>query len=1142
VETIGRTPILGGDYRALYLRTPGCGATDLLSNLVADADFLYWISAGQNGLVRLSRNANTIDTPQRVATDPVVGPGYLTQWNNQLFFLNYTSGTLFRVDKTNGLATPIMPFVCGNSCKKAVVTTDYYYISSNFGLWRYRTDNLQGTQIESFVRDFYATDYTIWFSNGRDIFLHENILDTERSIYHSATAGAQTYDLMLAGNFILFFERRNAGCQPFPCYHDHLLRVAWDGSGPVSGDELTSFDNGTLPVFPNTGLSTAGVFVFFAMQGGLWRVPIDAAALPKQNLILQRVEFTQGVQSRNNDVGLIANRRTFVRAFVRSEATPVAGVTAKLYVTDAQGIPLPLATPLLPVNDVGPRITVNPTPDRFSLNESFLFELPWHLTVGTHHFVVVVNELQMPLEPDYADNVWPATRPVPSITFKPSPRLETLFVMLGYTLTVNPNVFWPSLVNDLAPTHSYVRRTYPLATTPGLHGDLSPGFRPNLWLVRDYNLGTRVDTSDPTCPTIAAADLQLCASTYANGQLMTMRTVEGVDPSIFMYGMIVDTGGPFPRGREGVGGVSSGPTGPPAFRAFAAWDTDTTYGDWYAAHEIGHTLGRGHPTQNADDPTTPPPPGPPEGCGHDPVSNDYYPLAELSPPGGAFTGFDTGDGELGLPMRVITGSVGHDFMSYCAEQWASFPTYRAIYQRLQGVPLTDVFSPPAAGAAAQAQLGGRVPGTAFTNQPKIAGDFLSVAGTIVPATPAGVFDVVRRWSAVATIPPLTPGDYALSLRSAGGALLAEHAFTPQTAGDAAGLLSFFQIVNFVPGTAALQVVRVADGAVLATYAISPNPPSVSGVALVNPPDPVTGTVTLAWSASDPDGDRLRFDVAYSRNGGASFDPLQYGVAGNSTQVDTALLAGSSSAVFRVTASDGVHQATALSAQFVLAPKPPTVRILMPGDGDVFQFGQIINLEAEAQDAQDSSLVTYSWRTAYGTFGSSNRVTIGSIGVGTAVITVTATNSHGLVATDAVTLLIGDDQAVPGPTLAVGPATLAFHAGGGSTETLSADIEIGNTGAGQLTWTASEDAAWLSLNAASGPAPATLTASVNPAGLEPGHSNTATVTITAAAGGAAVPGSPVTVVVSLLVGNVWTPPPQGPPPAAQQKVYLPLMGR
>jgi hypothetical protein len=124
---------------------------------------------------------------------------------------------------------------------------------------------------------------------------------------------------------------------------------------------------------------------------------------------------------------------------------------------------------------------------------------------------------------------------------------------------------------------------------------------------------------------------------------------------------------------------------------------------------------------------------------------------------------------------------------------------------------------------------------------------------------------------------------------------------------------------------------------------------------------------------------------------------------------------------------------------------------------------------------------------------------------------------------------------------VAPAALNFHAGAGSSEVLSAEIAIGNTGAGQLTWTASEDAAWLALDAGSGAVPAALLASVNPAGLEPGRTYTATVTINAT-GPAAVPGSPAAVVVRLSVGNVWTPPPQGPPPAAQQKVYLPLMGR
>ncbi len=100
-----------------------------------------------------------------------------------------------------------------------------------------------------------------------------------------------------------------------------------------------------------------------------------------------------------------------------------------------------------------------------------------------------------------------------------------------------------------------------------------------------------------------------------------------------------------------------------------------------------------------------------------------------------------------------------------------------------------------------------------------------------------------------------------------------------------------QIVNFVPGTRQVRILRLSDGATLATALISPNAPTVSNVALQGAPDPVTGTVTLTWNASDADNDALTFDVFYSKDGGATLQPVKTGVIGNATTVDSSTLGG-----------------------------------------------------------------------------------------------------------------------------------------------------------------------------------------------------------------------------------------------------------
>jgi hypothetical protein len=122
---------------------------------------------------------------------------------------------------------------------------------------------------------------------------------------------------------------------------------------------------------------------------------------------------------------------------------------------------------------------------------------------------------------------------------------------------------------------------------------------------------------------------------------------------------------------------------------------------------------------------------------------------------------------------------------------------------------------------------------------------------------------------------------------------------------------------------------------------------VGDVALQGAPQVVTGRVTPAWDASDEDEDALSCDI--SADGGATFQPVKIGVGdgntqpsarrgspkvldGGSAEVDTTQLSGSTSAVLRVVASDGIHTDYDDTDPFVLEDKPPEPRIVQPADG------------------------------------------------------------------------------------------------------------------------------------------------------------------------------------------------------------------
>jgi len=107
------------------------------------------------------------------------------------------------------------------------------------------------------------------------------------------------------------------------------------------------------------------------------------------------------------------------------------------------------------------------------------------------------------------------------------------------------------------------------------------------------------------------------------------------------------------------------------------------------------------------------------------------------------------------------------------------------------------------------------------------------------------------------------------------------------------------------------------------------------------------------------------------------------------------------------------------------------------------------------------------------------------------------------------------------TLGVTPASLAFNAFQGQGNPGSQTLSIANAGGGRVSWTATTSATWLTLSAASGTAPSSVSVSANAAGLSLGQ-YTASIIINA--GNAS--GSPQTIPVTLnlqglLMSDSWS---------------------
>lgn len=1111
LEEIDRVAVQGSAPRTLYAHSVNSvcpqQTLSIQSNIVADAAAVYWTSA--SSVLKQSTSANAGDAPQTLS-NAVGGISELTQDAGFVYALLHADYSIWKINKSSG-ANAQMALTAGNGSLNLQTDGIFLYWIHNGDLESQSLANHSISLIDSGVTGYYLV------GGGEVIYAKGPALsDFDGVVYHgyfnSATPNVTVYSILDDGPYLFMLQSIFMPCSPSPCFPSYQYRLVRSASPTYPSEDILY---STPIVGPNYArpdfLKADGAYLFWQDQGNINRLPKNAAVLPMTNLRINSLSITQGIQKPDNSVILVQGRRTFVRVFVQSDGPATPGVGMILYRVDNHGV---ILDSVLPANSAGTNLSVQPAPQQSNLNDSFVFELPWNWTnSGALYLRTLLNPYHLPLQTDYSNN----DKTFGAFNFAVSPRLQVQFIDWGYTL--NNTVYFASINKDVRQTYSWIRRAYPLDSSGGGSSDLSAGFRPNLWLVADDALGGRVNQTDPECAgllvknsdgTTKSDNRSLCASAYTNRQMNAMRGEEGLPASLFFYGMISDASGMFPRGQACCGtNVSTGPAGAGTW----GWDTDGSYADWYAAHEIGHTLGRAHPqsgNQNANNCSAYD-----KGSGSDAAFP--WPNAQIGQ-SDTTEGFDAGDGEFGIARALLQGTTWRDVMSYCSSLWVSDYTYKAMYDYMLAHPAVAAGEPSPLGASGASG----------------SGDWLSLYGVIISGTNSAHIDRIRHVGSISQIPARVPGPYAIRLLNASNSVLADYAFTPDTGGDEGpDLLNFTQVVTFAAGTTQVRIVRLAGGQTLATAAVSAHAPTLSGVALQGAPNPVTGTVTLGWNASDADGGSLSFDIYYSRDGGVSFQPLKANVKGSSTSLSTDRLGGGS-AILRVVANDGVNTARANSAPFSMANKPPLPHILTPGSGLHIHYGQLVNFSGEAEDFQDGSVsgAGLAWSNQYGSLGSGALVSAASLPVGTNVITLRATDSAALAASTSITVVVDDELALLGPTLTAGPTQFGWSFAANATLPQSAIVHIANAGSGALNWTASKNVAWLTLSAASGSAPANLTLTANPSGVSNGSTLTGQVVI--GDGGT----QSVTIKVSLSKGVVVA----NPTGYTPKYLYLPFVAR
>jgi hypothetical protein len=170
----------------------------------------------------------------------------------------------------------------------------------------------------------------------------------------------------------------------------------------------------------------------------------------------------------------------------------------------------------------------------------------------------------------------------------------------------------------------------------------------------------------------------------------------------------------------------------------------------------------------------------------------------------------------------------------------------------------------------------------------------------------------------------------------------------------------------------------------------------------------TSPHTIAWNASDADGDLLTYSVFYSPNG-TNWVPVSMGITETQLTVNAAELAGGTQVRVRVLASDGVNTGVDQSdAPFTLERKGPETFILTPQGHRVIVPGTLLFLQGYAYDLEDGTLgdSALRWSSSRdGNLGTGSQTMV-ALSPGQHVITLAAMDSDGNTATASTDVFVG----------------------------------------------------------------------------------------------------------------------------------------
>lgn len=605
---------------------------------------------------------------------------------------------------------------------------------------------------------------------------------------------------------------------------------------------------------------------------------------------LDGLEVVQAVQDLKHSVPLVANKATVVRVYLSRPSGGAVKVRGEIALRRTPGGPAQ-NIPSLDTVQIKPEQNDQLQTKRGDLRLSLNFLLPAAWAAAGRVFVRLASLTNAAT--GAAVNCANCVTDV-EINFEPAPALRIHLVRLRYK---SGGVTYVPTAQDMALIKSWLRRAYPVSEVVSSQVTVDADFGPPF----DRNDGSN-DCDD------------------ANAQVSAIRNVDidgGADRRTHYYGLIHDAGGiNFMRGCANViptkpnpAAVASGPTGARGYD----WDKDGSYGDWYTGHELGHTFGRYHPgfcNGNSKDDLEYP-----------------FPKGQLSGADGAFVGFDIGDKSLGIQMAALPGTLWHDVMTYCPNQWLSSYTYKGILARLRAedklgsgpVPQEDELAAAAAEAEAADDLEVRME----------SGEQINVVATVNLTRATGKIKYVTPVTRALVPQADDASRVVIRLSGADGGTLLEYPAAVKVktcrepGDDEKGIVDV--ALPRRADAAALEL--VVDGAVVDTFRAGGPPPQVTGIRRreaaedeVGPAGMPEDTVTFEWGvesqedegAADAAAGSVTYNVQVSKDGGQTWQTVAVGRPTPDVTIERGDFADAESVVVRVVATNGFDSSAVTS--------------------------------------------------------------------------------------------------------------------------------------------------------------------------------------------------------------------------------------